>query len=104
MLGPRGPWAELGGGNDHSCGRQASGSLWCWGDNGYGQLGTGSHDATDVPVQVARGVLWLSSDAGGVNSCAIQADETLWCWGDNSFGQVGDGTVEERSLPTLVRG
>ncbi|MCB1012856.1 MAG: hypothetical protein KDB15_14415 [Microthrixaceae bacterium] len=39
-------------GADHSC-AVASGAAWCWGFNGYGQLGNGSDDYTsNVPVNI----------------------------------------------------
>ena len=37
-----------------TCGVQTNGTLWCWGDNQYGQLGQGTTDASthSSPVQV----------------------------------------------------
>ena len=41
---------ELASGGTHSCARRLDGSLWCWGNNWKGQLGTGSPRGTSVPT------------------------------------------------------
>ena len=44
-------WATFTGGIYHTCARKTNGTLWCWGANGYGQLGDGKAWKA-VPVQV----------------------------------------------------
>lgn len=46
-------WKQLSIGHNHSCGIQKSGELFCWGDNGWGQLGTGDWDQRFTPARVA---------------------------------------------------
>ena len=41
---------ELGVGAKHSCAIRGDGTLWCWGANDAGQLGTGSFVESHVPV------------------------------------------------------
>jgi alpha-tubulin suppressor-like RCC1 family protein len=36
-----------------TCGISVDGAVWCWGNNLVGQLGTGTHVASYVPVKVA---------------------------------------------------
>jgi alpha-tubulin suppressor-like RCC1 family protein len=37
-------------GERHSCGRTASGTAYCWGNNAVGQLGDGSVLQSSVPI------------------------------------------------------
>jgi alpha-tubulin suppressor-like RCC1 family protein len=39
-------------GDDHSCARKTDGTVWCWGKNSSGQLGTGNNTDSMSPVQV----------------------------------------------------
>jgi alpha-tubulin suppressor-like RCC1 family protein len=87
---------QVAAGRWHTCARRSDGTLWCWGNNGSGQLGDGT---TDSPkpflVQVtALGTLVTMASANAANTCATKSDGTLWCWGDNASGQVGDGTTD----------
>ena len=90
-------------GNLHSCALSEDGTISCWGDNTYGQLGNGqSGDDWDdrsadsaVPVEVAGITDATAITAGGnrdhSHSCALHQDGTISCWGDNSYGQLGNG-------------
>jgi alpha-tubulin suppressor-like RCC1 family protein len=44
---------KLSANGDHTCGINSGGSLKCWGDNGFGQLGDGTTTDSPVPVQVS---------------------------------------------------
>lgn len=71
-----------------------NGSVWTWGDNDRGQLGTGSttNAATPVKVHVPSGVTFVTVSSGGFASYAIDKAGRLWAWGDNRNGQLGLGT------------
>jgi alpha-tubulin suppressor-like RCC1 family protein/endonuclease/exonuclease/phosphatase family metal-dependent hydrolase len=80
-------------GGEFSCGIQgrATGALYCWGRNTYGQLGTGgTSPGPDAPARVGSST-WRQVSAGGSTTCGIRADRALLCWGLNHRGQVGDG-------------
>jgi len=81
---------------------QAS-EVWCWGHNGYGQLGDGTTTNRLTPVQVKNlsGVVQVAT--GYSHTCALKQDSTVWCWGDNYHGQLGDGTVTNRLTPVQVK-
>lgn len=87
-------------GADFTLALKTDGTLWAWGGNDYGQLGTGSTEASRQPVQVLDQVAAIS--AGDYHAAALRTDGTLWTWGDNLFGQLGDGTLSSRTAPTLV--
>ena len=83
-----------------ACYRHPDTTVWCWGENYYGQLGNPAQPNAerrvlmDSPVQVVTadgepltGVrdLAIASDHG----CAVTEDESLYCWGSNYMGQLG---------------
>lgn len=87
-----GNWTSVSTGGDHVCGVRSDGTLWCWGDDGQGQLGPngptyGNDTANPTPVQVPG--IWVGVTAGIRHTCGLQADGSAWCWGDNEYGQAG---------------
>jgi len=67
-------------------------SVWCWGVNGFGQLGTGDTAPRASPFQVTAVPATLQHvSAGTRHACASndQAVNALYCWGDNSAFQIG---------------
>ncbi len=75
----------------HTCGVRENGSLWCWGLNYRGQLGTGTRKDQVQPRRVGDARDWETVSAGWVHTCATSLDGAAWCWGDNNFGQLGRG-------------
>jgi alpha-tubulin suppressor-like RCC1 family protein len=47
-------WSRIAAGTAHTCALANDGSLWCWGSNSDGQLGTGSNESHQSPVRVRR--------------------------------------------------
>jgi alpha-tubulin suppressor-like RCC1 family protein len=85
----------------HTCAILADKSLYCWGANSRGQLGTGDTTNAETPkVAALTDVTRLS--VGGQHTCATRANNDLYCWGWNNQGQIGDGTTTNRSVPTKV--
>ncbi|MEN9581955.1 MAG: hypothetical protein RJA70_4964, partial [Pseudomonadota bacterium] len=93
---------EVGVGRLHSCARQSGGTVACWGNNTYGQLGDGTADALST---TARTVSTLSSatalTVGDYHACAVQAG-SVYCWGDNVSKQVGQASGSLFNTPQLV--
>jgi alpha-tubulin suppressor-like RCC1 family protein len=86
------------GGDTHSCVRKSNGSLQCWGDNRYGQLGVGDTTSRPAPTHVPISdvsKVFLPTGNGEITadlanfSCAITTDNALLCWGDNRSTQFG---------------
>ena len=79
----------------HSCALREGGTISCWGDNQYGQLGDGTGgadgDLSLVPVGVAGVSDAVAVAAGGGYSCALREGGAISCWGSNRSGQLGDG-------------
>ena len=94
-------WKQVCCGSSSSIGAiKTDGTLWCWGNNGGGQLGDNTVTARSSPVQtVAFSNNWKQVSCGQFHASAIKTDGTLWCWGNNNGGQLGDNTVTARSSP-----
>ncbi len=89
-------------GSAHACAVTAIGTVQCWGDNLFGQLGDGTlttrHAAT--PVSSLTGI--TSLEASGRHTCARHASASLSCWGDNLFGQLGTGDTTASLTPVFA--
>jgi alpha-tubulin suppressor-like RCC1 family protein len=88
-------------GGFHSLALDASGRVWAWGYNGYGQLGDATTTDRLTPVQLpAFGAsLVVAVAAGRLHSLALTEDGRVWAWGYNYNGQLGDGTTTNRTAP-----
>lgn len=91
-------------GNDRFClAIKTDGTLWGWGANANGQLGTGNTINRSSPVQIGALTNWAAVSGGSNNySVAVKTDGTLWAWGDNNFGQLGTGNITSTSSPVQV--
>jgi alpha-tubulin suppressor-like RCC1 family protein len=81
-------WATVALGADHACGVKSDGSLFCWGRNADGQLGTADGQDHNTPAPV--GTSWSAVAAGGRHTCGIRAG-SLFCWGAHEKGRLGLG-------------
>ncbi|MCS6809919.1 MAG: Ig-like domain-containing protein [Tepidimonas sp.] len=106
-------WLTVAAGERHTLAIRSDGTLFSWGDNLFGQLGT-EGGLRQFPAAVGVGTDWIAVSAGSRHSLALKKDGSLWAWGDNSQGQLGHGSaVASRTEPqqvgqqrnwTLVRG
>jgi alpha-tubulin suppressor-like RCC1 family protein len=93
-------------GRYHTCAILDNGSVKCWGNNYYGQLGYG--DITqrgDQPgemgdalsaVSLGTGRTAVAIAAGEYHTCAILDDHSVKCWGSGSYGRLGTGDGLDR--------
>lgn len=97
-----GPVTDVAAGAAHTCALLDDGSLYCWGQNLYGQLGNGSTAPSTTPRAVAGDLRFARVHAGGGVTCGMTSAGDEYCWGLNQSGQVGDGTRTNRAVPTRV--
>lgn len=111
--------SAIGGTGDTSC-AIASGKVYCWGGNDWGQLGYGSPGSpghSSVPAMINSGgpnripnnYSATKLSTGGSRSrtmCVITTEKRAYCWGQARFGQLGVGPVagDKYSLATRVKG
>jgi alpha-tubulin suppressor-like RCC1 family protein len=94
-------------GGSFACALISDGTVWCWGDGSYGQLGNGtSGNQSSTPVQVSgidgTTVKATAISTGIVSACAVLSDHTARCWGWNRSGELGNGTTTDSSIPVTV--
>ena len=98
-----GLWFRVQAGKRHACAHTfMPGTLECWGENRYGQLGTGSNLPLDVPENVRGDHSFLNVSVGEDFTCGVTRTSGL-CWGRGHRGQLGDGQGS-RFLPERVKG
>ena len=98
-------WKQVAGGAIHTTAVKTDGTLWAWGNNGSGQLGTGNTVSRSSPGTTAGGgTNWKQVACGVQHAAAVKTDGTLWAWGNNGSGQLGDGTTTNRSSPGTTAG
>ncbi len=87
-------FSAIAAGSSHTCALSADGSLYCWGKNAGGQLGStpGADQAEPVYVDGPGGNSSIASGSG--HSCLLTRGGAIRCWGDNANGQLGDGSID----------
>ena len=66
-------WAQVITSWTHTGAIKSDGSLWLWGDNGYGELGDGTNASKFSPVQtIMGGTTWLQVSVGDYHTIAIK--------------------------------
>ena len=97
-------------GNLHSLALSKDGKVFAWGNNAYGQLGTGGTVNSTSPVAVAGGSLAgkfvtavaASNRFAGATSYALSSDGAVFAWGTNSSGQLGTGNTVSSNSPVAT--
>ena len=101
---------QISSGNNHTCVILDNGSVKCWGENIYGQLGYGdtndrgsnSNEMGDnlstVNLGTDRTAIQIS--AGQYHTCVLLDDGNIKCWGRNNYGQLGIESTTQSTSPT----
>jgi alpha-tubulin suppressor-like RCC1 family protein len=94
--------AAVSAGEFHAMALTSDGRVWTWGDNLFGNLGTGTRGpgtgrALAAPVAGLTGVVQVA--AGTWASYALRSDGTVWAWGADL---AVDGAVTPTQVPGLT--
>ncbi|MDQ4132992.1 MAG: hypothetical protein M3179_07230 [Actinomycetota bacterium] len=79
-------------------------TVWGWGLNQNGELGSGSAATSNAPVPSVGMVGVRQVASGGYHSLALKDDGTVWSWGYNNVGQLGVNSLTDRFSPVQVPG
>jgi alpha-tubulin suppressor-like RCC1 family protein len=89
--------------DDFTCAVIVTGSVYCWGYNGLGELGNGTTTNSTTPVKVSLPGPARAVVTGHSHTCALLTAGGVQCWGDNQSGQLGNGSsVSFSSSPVVV--
>ena len=110
-LGEDATAVDIASGGYHSCAILNDGNVSCWGNNFYGQLGTGESQDESSPTQtqsLGDNRTAVAISAGLYHTCAILDDGSVSCWGSDNDGQLGigggSGDYETSPTPTASLG
>jgi alpha-tubulin suppressor-like RCC1 family protein len=96
-------WKQVSFGQECGAAIKTDGTLWTWGDNTYGQLGTNDTTQRNTPVPTfVGGTNWKQVVCSRFHISAIKTDGTLWTWGRNSSGQLGTNDTTQRNTPVTT--
>ena len=85
----------------YSC-ATTGGRVWCWGANGFGQLGDGTTEARLTPVEVVGIDDAITVSCGAGHACAIRAGGSVYCWGSDALGGLGTGEHRPERVAEFV--
>lgn len=92
---------QVGAAGENTCALLLDGTVRCWGDNLFGQLGDDSTDDSALPV-VVQGLSGVAKLAvGRFQTCALMDDATVQCWG---YGGVNGGSSINVLTATPIAG
>lgn len=77
-------------------------NIWACGSNYSGNLGVGSTDDEEFPLQVSSLGNVTEISVGYNHTLALDSFGNLYAWGYNNFGALGNGTIIDEIEPILI--
>jgi alpha-tubulin suppressor-like RCC1 family protein len=92
-------------GDNYSLALTQDGTVWAWGFNDSGQLGSGGTETADENPGQVSGLSGITAIAAGyAQGLALRQDGTVWVWGYGAWGGLGNGTQTNSNVPIQVAG
>jgi len=102
QIGSLTTWAKFAWGADSGHAIKTDGTLWSWGGNAVGQLGTGNVTYYSSPVQIGALTNWADVACGDRNGVAVTTGGALYVWGFGGDGRLGLGNTTNYSSPVQL--
>jgi alpha-tubulin suppressor-like RCC1 family protein len=97
-------WVQISGGTFHTAALRSNGTLWAWGANNNGNLGTNNVINSSSPVSVVGGFTDWTQITANIHNVALRSNGTLWVWGFGTNGRLGNDGIINSSSPVSVVG
>lgn len=94
--------ASIATGTMHSCAVTIIGSVFCWGDDRYGQLGSGRFLRRNTVSAVLLDETSRAINLGINHSCAVTTQGAVKCWGSNGSQRLSSRPFQNESTPMTV--
>ena len=91
-------------GEDYAAILKSDGSLWTFGYNADGRLGTGNNLTKEIPVKTNILSTYKDVKTGKDFIIALRDDGTVWSTGNNKEGQLGNGTTTSKNKLSQIQG
>ena len=103
------PLTQISAGFLNTCALDSAGTAYCWGHNGFGELGDNRTSNANVPTPVdAKGVLagktLTQISPNYDNTCALDSASAMYCWGSGVYGGLGNDRVHYQSAVPVLAG
>lgn len=96
-------WSSVTVGGFYGLAIKTDGTLWAWGYNNNGSLGTNNIIDRSSPVQVGSQTDWTYISASSGTVIGLRGS-SAYGWGFNGNGQLSTGGLESRSSPVQISG
>ena len=87
-----------------TCALRDAGDVYCWGGDGYGELGNGVLNVSSmVPVAVVGLTNAIAISASDEHTCVVTREDEIFCWGWNVYGELGNNASAGSGVAVPVK-
>ena len=106
IQGAKKTFCQISVGNDNVSAIDKNGQIWCWGLNGYGELGDNSTVSRYTPVSIKGAKKTFCQISTGKFHYTLGLDNNgqIWGWGSNVNGYLGNNSTSSICTPVSIQG